>query len=179
MKILSEPLTNCFILEPKVFEDGRGDFVKTFHDGVFRELGIEFKPVEEFFSTSHKNVLRGMHFQLPPHEHDKLVYCVRGRVLDVLLDLRKDSPTYGQSISSELSRENHHQFYIPRGVAHGFLSLEDDSVMVYKTSTVHAPTHDTGIRWDSFGFKWPEASEFVISPRDQQFSALSEFINIF
>jgi dTDP-4-dehydrorhamnose 3,5-epimerase len=154
---------------PKVFTDNRGDFVKTYQAEAFSELGISFTPVEEFFSTSHKGVLRGMHFQLPPHEHDKLVYCVRGRVLDVLLDLRKDSPTYGKSVSAELSRENHHQLYIPRGVAHGFLSMEDESVLVYKTTTVHAPSYDTGIRWDSFGFQWPEGGNFIISTRDQQF----------
>ncbi len=171
---LSQPLPGVHLLQPKVFIDTRGDFVKTFHVGAFAELGIDFKPVEEFFSTSRKGVLRGMHFQLPPHDHAKLVYCIRGRVLDVLLDLRKASPTFGQFASAELSRENHHQFYIPSGIAHGFLSLEDDSVMVYKTTTVHAPTHDAGIRWDSFGFDWGIAAP-LISPRDLAFAALTEF----
>lgn len=176
MITLEQPLPGVHLLQPKVFTDHRGDFVKTYHAGAFAELGLSFEPVEEFFSTSHKGVLRGMHFQLPPHDHDKLVYCVRGRVLDVLLDMRRKSPTYGKSVSAELSRENHHQFFIPRGIAHGFLSLEDDSVMVYKTSTVHAPSHDAGIRWDSFGFAWPAGASYIISSRDQQFPALSEFV---
>lgn len=179
MLSLDQPLPGVHLLQPKVFTDNRGDFVKTYHTGAFAELGISFTPVEEFFSTSHKGVLRGMHFQLPPHDHAKLVYCIRGRVLDVLLDLRKNSPTYGKTASAELSRENHHQFYIPSGVAHGFLSLEDNSVMIYKTSTVHAPSHDAGILWDSFGFEWPQGASYTISPRDQKLPALSAFLNPF
>ena len=97
-----------------------------------------------------------MHFQLPPHDHDKLVYCIRGRVMDVLLDLRKSSPTYGRSFGNEISANNHLMLYIPKGVAHGFLSLEDDSVLVYKTTTIHFPSHDAGVRWDSFGYTWPD-----------------------
>ena len=179
MTSLDQPLPGVHLLQPKVFEDARGDFVKTFHAGAFSELGIAFAPVEEFFSTSQKGVLRGMHFQLPPHDHDKLVYCIRGRVLDVLLDLRKASPTYLQVASAELSRDNHHQFYIPSGVAHGFLSMEDDSVMVYKTTTVHAPSHDAGIKWDSIGFDWSLEIAPVVSPRDVGFPMLSDFQNPF
>lgn len=176
---LNQPLPGVHLLQPKVFNDNRGDFVKTYHAQAFKDLGIEFVPVEEFFSTSRQGVLRGMHFQLPPHDHAKLVYCIRGRVLDVLLDLRKGSPTYGQSVSTELSAANHHQFFIPTGIAHGFLSLEEDSVMVYKTSTMHAPSHDAGIRWDSFGYEWPMIIDRVVSSRDQQFPAFKSFLSPF
>ncbi len=175
MTVVSQPFPGTFVLQPKVFEDARGDFVKTYHAGLFRELGIAFTPAEEFFSTSKRDVVRGMHFQLPPHDHAKLVYCVRGRVRDVLLDLRTASPNYGQAVAIELSRENHKQIYIPAGVAHGFLSLEDDSVMVYKTSTVHAPSHDAGIRWDSFGFCWGIDNPPIISGRDSTFPGLGDF----
>ncbi|RRJ94453.1 dTDP-4-dehydrorhamnose 3,5-epimerase [Opitutaceae bacterium TAV4] len=178
MTSLSQPFLGAHLLKPKVFEDARGDFVKTFHSGAFAELGIPFAPAEEFFSTSRKGVLRGMHFQLPPHDHAKLVYCIRGRVLDVLVDLRKTSPTYRQVASAELSCENHHQFYIPSGVAHGFLALEDNSVMVYKTTTVYAPSHDAGIRWDSFDFNWGTTAP-IISPRDTAFSPLADFVSPF
>jgi dTDP-4-dehydrorhamnose 3,5-epimerase/CDP-3, 6-dideoxy-D-glycero-D-glycero-4-hexulose-5-epimerase len=171
---LSQPLFGVHLLKPKVFEDARGDFVKTFHANAFSELGIPFKPMEEFFSTSRKNVLRGMHLQLPPHDHDKLVYCIRGRVLDVLLDLRTTSPTCNMFASAELSRENHNQFFIPRGVAHGFLAMEDESVMVYKTSTVHAPSHDAGVRWDSFGFDWRCVNP-IVSNRDGAFPRVENF----
>jgi dTDP-4-dehydrorhamnose 3,5-epimerase/CDP-3, 6-dideoxy-D-glycero-D-glycero-4-hexulose-5-epimerase len=175
---ISQPFPGVHLLKPAAFQDQRGDFVKTFNVDAFVALGICFKPVEEFFSTSRKNVLRGMHFQLPPYDHDKLVYCIRGRVLDVLFDLRRSSPTHGQVTSTELSRENHHQFYIPKGVAHGFLALEDDSVMVYKTSTVHRPTHDAGIRWDSIGFDWGINTP-IVSARDVGFGSLSEFATPF
>jgi dTDP-4-dehydrorhamnose 3,5-epimerase len=174
MKIIGRPLPNLLLIEPKVFVDDRGDFVKTFHVGMFAELGIAFQPVEEFFSTSHKGVLRGMHFQLPPQDHGKLVYCVRGSVLDVVLDLRKKSPDYGRCASAVLSATNHHQFFIPTGFAHGFLSLEDNSVMVYKTSTVHAPAHDSGVRWDTFGLDWGVA-EPIVSPRDGTFVSFNDF----
>src|SRR5436190_19139025 len=95
------------LFEPRVFRDGRGDFVKTFHSGAYRDLGIKFIVEEEFYSVSKKNVLRGMHFQLPPHDHAKIVYCVAGRVLDVLLDLRKNSPTFGRSMSVEMGVGDH------------------------------------------------------------------------
>lgn len=178
MLSLSQPLSGVHLLQPKVFIDQRGDFVKTYHVREFAALGIEFNPVEEFFSTSRKGVIRGMHFQLPPHDHAKLVYCIRGRVLDVLLDLRKASPSYGKMATAVLSRENHHQFYIPSGIAHGFAALEDDSVMVYKTTTVHAPESDAGIRWDSFGCDWQTAAP-IVSVRDNGFPSLAEFLTPF
>jgi dTDP-4-dehydrorhamnose 3,5-epimerase len=174
MKIHSEPLPGAFVLEPRFFEDPRGNFLKTFHQPDFAALGMDFHPREEFFSTSHRAVVRGMHFQLPPHDHEKLVYCVRGAALDVVLDLRKASPGFGKFAGIELSAQNHRLFYIPRGVAHGFLSLHDDTIMIYKTSTVHVPTHDAGIRWDSFGFVWPVATP-ILSERDRLFPALADF----
>ncbi len=173
---INQPFPGTHLLKPKCFEDNRGNFVKTFHSGVFAELGIGFNPVEEFYSTSRKGVLRGMHFQVPPHEHDKLVYCIRGRVLDVVLDLRKSSKTYGQSYGNEISAQNQLIFFIPKGVAHGFVSLEEDSVLVYKTTTTHAPSHDIGVHWNTFGFVWPTLTETsLISARDRQFPALDEF----
>jgi len=175
---LDQPLPGVHLLQPKVFKDARGDFVKTYHDGAFRDLGLDFRPVEEFYSTSRKNVIRGMHFQLPPYDHAKLVYCIRGRVLDVLLDLRSGLPSYGKVAAAELSGRNRRQFYIPSGVAHGFLALEDDSVMVYKTTTVHTPTHDAGVRWDSFGFDW-HCSAPTISDRDRKFQTLAELTRCF
>jgi dTDP-4-dehydrorhamnose 3,5-epimerase/CDP-3, 6-dideoxy-D-glycero-D-glycero-4-hexulose-5-epimerase len=177
MQSIAQPLPGVHLLQPKVFSDLRGTFVKTFHTGRFAELGIDFTPVEEFFSISHQHVLRGMHFQLPPHGHSKLVYCIYGRVLDVLLDLRRGE-TYGHCASEELSAANRHQFFIPSGIAHGFLALEPDSVMVYQTSAVHTPTHDDGIRWDSFGFEWPDR-KLVISDRDTGFVPLPSFMSPF
>lgn len=148
--------------------------MKPFHAGQLAEHGIEMSVREEFFSTSAKDVLRGMHFQIPPHDHQKLVYCIAGRVLDVILDLRKASPTYGKSASVELSADNRHLLFIPRGFAHGFLSLEEGSCMVYKTDAVHAPACDAGILWESFGFPWP-IRQPLLSPRDAAFPPLEAF----
>jgi dTDP-4-dehydrorhamnose 3,5-epimerase len=172
---ISQPLYGVHLLQPNIFKDHRGKFIKTYHSYIFEDLGISFSPQEEFISTSHKGVLRGMHFQLPPHDHAKLVFCISGRVLDVLLDIRRGSPTYGQTASAELSEKNHYQFYIPKGIAHGFLSLEDNSVMVYKSSSVHSSSHDTGIAWNSFGFAWPKMQKLILSERDQKFASFSQF----
>lgn len=171
--LIAEPLPGLKIIEPRLFADTRGSFVKTFHESLYRDLGIEFELREEFFSVSRKDVLRGMHFQTPPHAHDKLVYCSHGAVLDVVVDLRRHSPTYGQYTSVELSAENRLLFFIPTGFAHGFVSLRDDSCMIYKTNAVYAPENDTGIRWDSFGFAWP-VSEVVVSERDRGLPALGD-----
>lgn len=178
MKILDQPFAGTYLVKPNIFEDERGSFVKTFQAKDFAELGFQFQLAEEFYSISRGNVIRGMHFQLPPHDHEKLVYCIQGRVLDVLLDLRRGSSTFGRFASAELSADNHCQFLIPRGVAHGFLSMCEDSVMIYKTSTVHAPSHDSGILWNSFGFDWGVVSP-IVSTRDARLSALSDFASPF
>jgi dTDP-4-dehydrorhamnose 3,5-epimerase len=162
------------LLQPRLFADHRGIFVKTFHEPLFRELGIAFQPREEFYSTSAKDVLRGMHFQLPPCAHAKLVYCPAGRVLDVALDLRRNSATYGRAFARELSAANRELLFIPAGFAHGFLALADDALLVYKTDAVHSPAHDTGIAWNSFGFAWPVANP-ILSERDRKFPAWGEF----
>lgn len=173
MKASPTELPGVYVLQPDVFEDHRGHFVKTYHEELFRARGIEFAPKEEFFSVSRRNVLRGMHFQHPPAAHDKLVYCPAGRVLDVVLDLRSAS-TGVRCLSRELSAANRQMLFIPTGCAHGFLALEDHSVMVYQTSTVHSPTHDAGILWNSFGFEWPVKNP-ILSERDQKFPAWRDF----
>jgi dTDP-4-dehydrorhamnose 3,5-epimerase len=174
MELIPTELPGLQIIRPRIFQDARGSFVKTYHRDTFHELGLDFEPREEFFSTSAKNVLRGMHFQLPPAAHAKLAYCITGSVLDVVLDLRKDSPTFGRSYGRELSAVNREMFFIPAGFAHGFLALEDNTTMVYQTSTVHSPTHDAGVRWDSFNFDWPVKTP-ALSDRDQKFPTLREF----
>ena len=173
MEMIKELLPGCFLLKPINYEDQRGCFVKTYHNRSYEEMGIFLVIREEFFSISHANVLRGMHFQLPPHDHDKLVYCTRGAVLDVLLDLRKGEG-YGQVASTQLSCENGQLLFIPTGIAHGFLSLSDHTLMIYKTSSVYAPEFDCGIRWDSFGFDWG-LSQPVMSVRDEQHTAFGNF----
>lgn len=167
-------LAGCVELQPKAFDDERGRFVKVFHEKAFAEHGLETNFVEEYYSVSHKNVVRGMHFQLPPMDHIKLVYCVQGEVLDAVLDLRVDSPSYGQYALFELSADKANSIYIPKGMAHGFCALSERTIMVYKVSTVYSPPHDAGILWNSAGIPWPTASA-ILSARDQSFPELEHF----
>lgn len=165
-------------LNYRTFRDERGAFVKTFHADLFARFGIRHQIAEEFYSASARGVIRGMHFQIPPHDHTKLVYCAHGRVLDVVLDLRRGSPTCGQWHAEVLDAEKPTALFIPRGMAHGFQSLEDGSLVFYSVSSVHHPASDCGIRWDSFGFSWPQAVT-GISPRDQSHPALADWTSPF
>ncbi len=175
MTLIDEPLPGVKVFQPFQHEDSRGAFVKTFHEDQMEEYGISFHVREEFFSISQKNVLRGMHFQTPPHAHQKLVFCTHGRVLDVLLDLRSGSSTYGKSVPLELSSKNRHLVFIPQGLAHGFLALEEETCLFYKTDTVYAPKADAGIRWDSFGFEWPLRQAPILSSRDASHLRFDDF----
>ncbi len=159
-------------------EDARGSFTKVFHEGAFRELGLTTEFREEYFSVSKKNVLRGLHFQLPPADHEKLVWCMRGKVLDVVLDLRRASATYGTHQCFVLAGDSGEMLYIPRGMAHGFLTLSDEAVMMYKVTSVYAPDFDEGIRWDTAGIEWGISSP-ILSERDQEFGALEYFSSPF
>lgn len=178
MELIKELLPGCFLLQPNKFEDQRGCFVKTYHEGLFTALGVSLEIREEFYSISHKNVVRGMHFQLPPHAHEKLVYCTRGAVRDVLLDLRKGD-SYGRVASAEISGENGHLIFIPKGIAHGFVALVDETLMLYKTSTLHSPEADCGIRWDSFGFNWDVVDAPIVSMRDTCHPSFTEYSSPF
>jgi dTDP-4-dehydrorhamnose 3,5-epimerase len=173
--IIKETLIpGCYELQPNAFKDERGFFIKTFHRDVFEYNGLETNFVEEYYSFSHKGVLRGLHFQLPPMDHVKLVYCVYGRVLDVIVDLRVGSPTYGDFEIFELSDEQANMVYIPKGLAHGFYVLSESAIMMYKVSTVYSPEHDTGILWNSIGIPWPDEKP-IISKRDSEFLAFKDF----
>lgn len=167
-------LAGCHEVRFHVHRDARGLFVKTYHEATFRSLGLCTDWREEFISISSKGVLRGMHFQVPPYQQAKFVVCLAGRVLDVALDLRAGSPTYGRCAALELSMEQTNGLYIPEGFAHGFLALEEGSTLHYKVSSMHAPEHDRGLRWDGIGFDWPVA-EPILSPRDAAFGTLADF----
>ncbi|RYD50878.1 MAG: dTDP-4-keto-6-deoxy-D-glucose epimerase [Sphingobacteriales bacterium] len=156
------------------FTDLRGSFTKTFHEDTLQAAGIEFTLRESYYSVSGKDVIRGMHFQTPPAQHAKIVFCPVGKILDVVLDLRKHSSTYGQHFSQVLSAENHLALYIPEGCAHGFRALTEGAMTFYLVSSVHSPAHDSGIRWDSFGFDWG-AETPVMSERDQTFPEWTDF----
>jgi dTDP-4-dehydrorhamnose 3,5-epimerase len=175
---ISTNLDGVFLLRPDIFRDHRGLFVKTYQTKMFADLGIAFIPKEEFFSISNRNVVRGMHFQIPPYDHAKIVYCLNGSILDVVVDLRKSSATYRQCWASELNDKSRELVFIPRGCAHGFLSREDGTLVVYATSTEYSPEQDKGVRWDSFGFDW-QCTKPILSERDTSFPPLGAFASPF
>lgn len=172
------PLAGAFVIDMPAFYDDRGGFVKTFHETTLAEQGILFELKESYFSVSKKDVIRGMHFQTPPHQHAKIVFCPQGAILDVVIDLRAASPTYGQYYTQELSAENHKAYYIPEGFAHGFKSLTDDAITYYLVSSEYSKEHDTGILYNSFGFDWGVDNP-VISARDLTFGKLEDWPGVF
>lgn len=174
MKVIPTNIPKCYELQPSVFKDERGSFVKVFHENIFEDNQLENHFVEEYYSVSRRNVLRGLHFQLPPQDLVKMVYCLEGQVKDVVVDLRFGSPTYGKHRIFDLSAEKANIIYIPSGLAHGFYVTSKKAIMVYKVTTVYSPEHDTGIRWDSVGIDW-DCKNPIVSQRDSQFVSFSEF----
>lgn len=175
MDAMPTEIPGVFELRGRVFTDQRGSFVKTFHEARFRELGLNTVWRELFWSSSAKGVVRGLHFQAPPSDHVKLVACVTGAIWDVVLDLRRASPTYGRHVARELSAGNGTQLYIPRGMAHGFLALSEGAVISYALETVHDPAADRGVLWDSCGIPWPLDGIPIISARDAALPGLAGF----
>jgi dTDP-4-dehydrorhamnose 3,5-epimerase len=167
-------LPGCFLVEFPHFRDHRGLFVKSFQRSAFEQRGLECDFTESFYTESGENVLRGMHFQVPPADHAKLVYCMSGAIHDIALDLRVGSPTYGEHEAYDLSAEHSNAAYLPRGMAHGFFVRSAPAVVVYEVTSEHSPTHDTGIRWDSFGAHWPQSAP-VVSVRDEGLIPFAQF----
>ena len=174
MNIERTILEGVFIINNFNASDDRGLFVKTFNKNLFLELNLNFEIKESYFSVSKKNVIRGMHFQLPPFDHEKLVFVPKGSIIDVVVDLRKNSSTYKKYISVELSDKNKKSIFIPKGLAHGFKSLEDNTITVYNVASEYNPKADAGIFYKSFGFDW-EVEEPTISQRDAEFIGLNSF----
>jgi dTDP-4-dehydrorhamnose 3,5-epimerase len=171
-------LAGCLQLFPRASRDARGWFVKTFHEEQFAAAGLATHFAEEYYSVSRRNVLRGLHFQTPPRDHAKLVYCTAGAVLDVVVDLRAGSPTFGQHRRFTLTGVKRNALYIPTGFAHGFYVTRGPATMIYKTTTVHSPAHDAGVLWSSCGIRWP-ARKPLVSERDRAFPALDDFASPF
>ena len=174
LRLIETKISGLKVLEPRVFEDARGKFIKTYNDAFFKEHGLDIEIKESYYSISHKDVLRGMHFQTPPNDHLKLVYVPYGKIIDVVLDIRNDSPTYGESFEIELSSENSKVLIIPKGLAHGFKSLEDNTNVTYMQTSGYAPECDAGIRFDSFGYDW-ELTNAKMSERDLGFEGFNSF----
>ena len=166
------------LLRPKRHGDARGWFTEYYAEPAFAELGIACRFVQDNHSLSVPTfTLRGLHFQTPPRGQDKLVRCIRGRIYDVAVDLRRGSPTYGEWVGAELSAENGHQLFIPIGFAHGFMTLEPNCEVTYKCSDTYAPDQDGGVRWDSIGIDWsiPKCVIPKLSAKDQIQPILADF----
>jgi len=179
MEVIKTPIEGVYIIEPKVFGDNRGYFFESFSARDFAaKTGMDVQFVQDNESLSRYGVLRGLHFQRPPYAQAKLVRVVRGRVLDVAVDLRVGSPTFGQYVCVELSEENHRQVFLPKGMAHGFAVLSEEAVFQYKCDEYYHPEAEGGIAWDdpSIGIPWllPPA-EVSLSERDKQHPLLQDF----
>ncbi|EPK3894819.1 dTDP-4-dehydrorhamnose 3,5-epimerase [Enterobacter ludwigii] len=175
MKISNTSLSGVLIIEPRVFHDERGYFFESFNEKNFEENidpNVIFKQDNQ--SRSSKGVLRGLHYQEAPFAQGKLVRCVTGQVFDVAVDIRKESPTYGQWVGVILSEENKKQLWIPAGFAHGFLTLSEYAEFLYKTTDYYSPAHERCIKWDDkdLNIEWPKM-EYIISEKDQNGSTFA------
>ena len=169
MELIKTRIEGVFIIVPKIFKDERGFFYETFNSVALKEKGIDFTPVQENCAHSmYKGTVRGLHFQNNPMSQAKIVRCIKGRVQDYAIDLRKDSNTYLQSVSVELSEENKYQLFIPRGFAHGVISLEDDSTIEYYADNSYSPENDRSINCldPQIAINWP-IEDLILSNKDK------------
>ena len=166
MEYIETDIKGVYVIEPRVFNDARGYFMETWKQAEFEEYIGKVQFIQDNESKSSYGVLRGLHYQKGDASQAKLVRVIKGRVLDVAVDIRRSSPTFGKHVMVELSEENKRQFYIPRGFAHGFLVLSDEAIFIYKVDNFYAPQQDAGIRWNDpeLGIEWP------IDPKDVQTS---------
>lgn len=183
MAVIKTNVEGVLIIEPQVFGDERGYFFESYNEERFRaETGIETHFVQDNESKSKYGVVRGMHFQRQPHAQAKLVRVVRGRVIDVAVDIRSGSPTYGKYVAVELSESNHRQLFIPKGFAHGYVVMEDDTVFQYKCDEYYHPESEGGIAWNdpTIGIDWGiNSRDIILSTKDQHNPTLAELGEIF
>ena len=178
MEVIQTAIEGLVIIEPKIFKDARGYFFESFSQREFDEKVRKINFVQDNESMSGYGVMRGLHFQRPPFTQSKLVRCVKGRVLDVAVDIRKESPTYGRHVAVELSEENHRQFFVPRGFAHGFAVLSKTAVFQYKCDNFYTPEADSGISLqdESLGIDWRiPISHAILSEKDTKHLCLKDF----
>ena len=183
INVIPTALEGVLIIEPKVFKDPRGYFFESFSERDFNAavepiLGHGIKFVQDNESMSSYGVMRGLHFQTMPYTQSKLVRCVKGAVLDVAVDIRKDSPTYGQHVAVELTEDNHRQFFVPRGFAHGFSVLSETAIFQYKCDNFYAPANDGGIsiKDESLGIDWMiPTDKALLSEKDTKHELLKDF----
>lgn len=184
MNILRFAENGPVLIEPKIFKDERGYFYESFNESEFKQQVADITFVQDNESKSNYGVLRGLHFQKPPYAQSKLVRVIKGAVLDIVVDIRKGSPTYGKWFSVYLSEENHRQFFVPQGFAHGFISLRDDTVFQYKCDNFYNPESEGGISFSdpSLGIPWGiwiPMQDLIISEKDKYNINLDDFNNPF
>jgi dTDP-4-dehydrorhamnose 3,5-epimerase len=182
MKVIETKIKDLVIIEPAVYGDDRGYFMESFNAEWFEKNVCDTKFIQDNESKSTKGVLRGLHFQTPPYAQAKLVRVIEGEVLDVAVDLRQDSPTYGQHETVLLSGDNKKQFFVPRGFAHGFLVLSESAIFSYKVDNKYSPTHDSGLLWNDpeLNIDWNiKLSEIKLSSKDEEQLSLVDFISPF
>ena len=178
MEVLTTDIEGVYIIKPRVFGDARGYFFESYSKREFEEKVGKVDFVQDNESMSKKGVMRGLHFQRPPYAQSKLVRCVKGSVLDVAVDIRKGSPTYGKHVAVELTEDNHLQFFIPKGFAHGFVVLSDVAVFQYKCDNFYHPEADGGISIldDSLGIDWKKSTQnAILSEKDTKHPLLKDF----
>lgn len=175
MNVIETDIPGVLIIEPDVFGDERGYFKETYSRERYAELGIPDFVQDNLSLSKSVGTLRGLHYQATPFAQGKLVSVIQGEVFDVAVDIRRDSPTFGQHVSVTLSAENHRQFYVPEGFAHGFQTTRPDTVFAYKCTNVYSKDHDRGILWDdpNLGIEWPIREGLVISDKDRNHPTLS------
>jgi dTDP-4-dehydrorhamnose 3,5-epimerase len=180
MKFINVEIKGLIIIEPNVFEDDRGYFYESYNQEEFSENGIKEVFVQDNQSLSQKNVLRGLHFQKPPFSQAKLIRVVQGSVLDVAVDLRKNSKTYGQQYATKLSAANKRMFYIPEGFAHGFLTLDDNTIFSYKCSSFYNKNSEGSLLWNDkdLGIEWGIENP-VLSEKDKEAQNFNHYISSF
>lgn len=179
MEIHPTDIDGAFLIKPDIFRDHRGVFFETYNREKFLKMGIDDVFVQDNFSSSSAGVLRGLHFQYPPYEMSKLVRCNKGRLFDVVVDMRRASPSFGKWIGIELNDQDHAMLYIPQGCAHGFYALEDCELM-YKCCAMYSKEHDAGLAYDDpdIGINWPIRDErLILSDRDKAHPRLSEILD--
>ena len=183
MNFIPQSIPDVLLIEPTVHGDSRGYFMESFRQDLLNDfLGYEVNFVQDNESKSAKGVLRGLHYQLPPSAQAKLVRVIEGRVLDLAVDIRQSSPTFGQYVSKELSSDNHHQLFIPRGFAHGFVVLSESAVFAYKVDNYYSPNDDRGIAFDDpeIGIDWVlKSDELQLSDKDKSHPVLSKAKELF
>ncbi len=177
MKFIPAKIPDVIVIEPRVFEDGRGFFFESYRKDIFRKNGIHEDFIQDNHSLSRKGVLRGLHYQAEPKAQAKLVRVMRGEAFDVAVDIRKGSKTFGRYVGEVLSAKNKKTLYIPKGFAHGFLALEDDTEFVYQISDFYSPKDERGILWNDplIGVEWPALKKgYILSEKDKKYPTLNQ-----